>query len=63
MGNSTGSMLYLFVIVIVLWIVGASVYTLIQWLKKRRSGKKGGQTDQEREEIRPDDGKKPDKEE
>ncbi len=63
MGNSTGSMLYLFVIVIVLWIIGASVYTLIQWLKKRRSGKKGGQTDQEREEIRSDDGKKPDKEE
>ncbi len=45
MGNSTGSMFYLFVIVIVLYIVGASVYSLFRWIKKRRDRKK-----QEREE-------------
>ncbi len=40
MGNSTGSMFYLFAIVIVVYIIGASAYSLFQWLKKRRSQKK-----------------------
>lgn len=34
MGNSTGSMFYLFVIVIVLYIVGASIYQVFLWFKK-----------------------------
>ena len=34
MGNSTGSMFYLFVIVIVLYIVGASIYQLFLWFRK-----------------------------
>ncbi len=48
MGNSTGSMFYLFIIVIVLWIVGASVYSLFRWIKKRRGQKK--REKEEREE-------------
>ena len=34
MGNSTGSMFYLFVIVIVLYIVGASIYQVFLWFRK-----------------------------
>ncbi|MFI7844472.1 hypothetical protein ACIF0M_02795 [Dorea amylophila] len=34
MGNSTGSMFYLFVIVIVLYIVGASIYQAFLWFRK-----------------------------
>ncbi len=40
-------MFYLFVIIIVLWIVGASVYSLFQWLKKRRGQKKEEQDEPE----------------
>ena len=36
MGNSTGSMFYLFVIVIVLYIVGASIYQLFLWFRKEK---------------------------
>ncbi len=63
MGNSTGSMFYLFVIVIVLYIIGASVYTLIQWVKKRRKRKMDGQISEGQEEIRPEDRDQSDKEE
>ena len=44
MGNSTGSMFYLFVIVIVLYIVGASIYQAFQEMageKKRRKVQHG----------------------
>ena len=34
MGNSTGSMFYLFAIVIVVYIVGASIYQVLLWFKK-----------------------------
>ena len=34
MGNSTSSMFYLFVIVIVLYIVGASIYQAFLWFRK-----------------------------
>ena len=34
MGNSTSSMFYLFVIVIVLYIVGASIYQAFLWFGK-----------------------------
>ena len=34
MGNSTGSMFYLFVIVIVFYIVGASIYQAFLWFRK-----------------------------
>jgi flagellar basal body-associated protein FliL len=34
MGNSTGSMFYLFAIVIVVYIVGASIYQVFLWFKK-----------------------------
>ena len=42
MGNSTGSMFYLFVIVIVLYIVGASIYQAFwfrKWQEKKRDEK------------------------
>ena len=41
MGNSTGSMFYLFVIVIVLYIVGASIYQEMAGEKKRRKVQHG----------------------
>ena len=40
MGNSTGSMFYLFVIVIVLYIVGASIYQAFLWFRKRQDKKR-----------------------
>ena len=42
MGNSTGSMFYLFVIVIVLYIVGASYQAFLwfgKWQEKKRDEK------------------------
>ena len=39
MGNSTGSMFYLFVIVIVLYIVGASIYQAFLWFRNGRRKK------------------------
>lgn len=40
MGNSTGSMFYLFAIVIVVYIVGVSIYQLFLWFKKWQEKKK-----------------------
>ena len=40
MGNSTGSMFYLFVIVIVLYIIGASIYQAFLWFKEMARRKK-----------------------
>ena len=40
MGNSTGSMFYLFVIVIVLYIVGASIYQAFLWFRKWQEKKR-----------------------
>lgn len=40
MGNSTGSMFYLFAIVIVLYIVGVSIYQVFLWFKKRQEKKR-----------------------
>ena len=37
MGDSTGSMFYLFAIIIVLYIIGMSIYCGISYLKKRRN--------------------------
>ena len=39
MGNSTGSMFYLFVIVIVLFFVGASIYQAFLWFRKWQENK------------------------
>lgn len=39
MGNSSGSMLYLVLIIIVVYIVGMSLYTLVQWIKKKKAQK------------------------
>ena len=40
MGNSTGSMFYLFAIVIVVYIIGVSIYQLFLWFKKWQEKKK-----------------------
>ena len=40
MGNSTGSMFYLFVIAIVLYIVGASIYQAISLVQEMAGEKK-----------------------
>ena len=40
MGNSTGSMFYLFVIVVVLYIVGASIYQVFLWFRKWQEKKR-----------------------
>ena len=40
MGNSTSSMFYLFVIVIVLYIVGASIYQAFLWFRKWQEKKR-----------------------
>ena len=40
MGNSTGSMFYMFVIVIVLYIVGASIYQAFLWFRKWQEKKR-----------------------
>lgn len=36
MGNSSGSMFYMFLGVIVIYLVGVSIYTLIEKIKKRK---------------------------
>lgn len=36
MGNSSGSMFYMFLGVVVIYLVGVSVYTLIEKIKKRK---------------------------
>ena len=43
MGNSTGSMFYLFAIVIVLYIVGASIYQAFLWFRKWQEKKRDKQ--------------------
>ncbi len=40
MGNSTGSTMYMFGAVIVIYIVGMLIYQGVQWLKKKREQKK-----------------------
>ncbi len=36
MGQSTESMFILFAIIIVLYIIGASIYSLVEYIKKKR---------------------------
>lgn len=36
MGNSSGSMFYMFLGVIIIYLVGVSIYTLIERIKKRK---------------------------
>lgn len=40
MGNSTGSMLYFFVLIIIIYIVGMLLYTAFQKFKEKRDRKK-----------------------
>ena len=40
MGNSTGSTMYMFGAVIVIYIVGMLIYQGVQWIKKKREQKK-----------------------
>ena len=40
MGNSTGSTMYMFGAVIVIYIVGMLLYQGFQWIKKKREQKK-----------------------
>ena len=40
MGNSTGSTMYMFGAVIVIYIVGMLLYQGFQWIKKNRAQKK-----------------------
>ena len=40
MGDSSGSMMYLFGIVIVIYIVGMGIYTCVQKLRKRQEEKR-----------------------
>ena len=40
MGNSTGSTMYMFGAVIVIYIVGMLLYQGFQWIKKKRAQKK-----------------------
>lgn len=35
MGNSTGSMFYMFIIIVVVYIIGISVFLGFQYLKKK----------------------------
>ncbi len=35
MGDSTGSMLYMFGAIILLYIVGVGIYQLVLWMKKK----------------------------
>ena len=39
MGNSTGSTMYMFGAVIVIYIVGMLIYQGVQWIKKKREQK------------------------
>lgn len=50
MGNSTGSMFYLFVIVIVLYIVGASIYQAFLWFRKWKRDEKFSMDNEENKE-------------
>lgn len=36
MGNSSGSMFYMFIGVVVIYIIGVLIYTLIEKMKKKR---------------------------
>lgn len=40
MGNSTGSTMYMFGAVIVIYIVGMLIYQWVQWIRKKREQKK-----------------------
>ena len=40
MGNSTGSTMYMFGAVIVIYIVGMLIYQGVQWIRKKREQKK-----------------------
>lgn len=40
MGDSTGSMLYLFGIIIVLYFVGVGIYQLVQYIRKKWKNRK-----------------------
>ena len=40
MGNSTGSTMYMFGAVIVIYIVGMQIYQGVQWIRKKREQKK-----------------------
>ena len=40
MGNSTGSTMYMFGVVIVIYIAGMLLYQGFQWIKKKRQQKK-----------------------
>ena len=40
MGNSTGSTMYMFGAVIVIYIVGMLIYQGVQWIRKKRGGKR-----------------------
>ena len=50
MGNSTGSMFYLFVIAIVLYIVGASIYQAFLWVRKWQEKKRDEKFSMDNEE-------------
>ena len=50
MGNSTGSMFCLFVIVIVLYIVGASIYQAFLWFRKWQEKKRDEKFSMDNEE-------------
>ena len=52
MGNSTGSMFYLFVIVIVLYIVGASIYQVFLWFRKWQEKKRDEKFSMDNEESK-----------
>lgn len=40
MGNSTGSTMYMFGAVIVIYLVGVLIYQGFQWIKKKREEKR-----------------------
>ena len=40
MGDSTGSTLYMFGAVIIIYIVGMLIYQGVQWIRKKRQQKK-----------------------
>jgi len=54
MGNSTGSMFYMFLLVIIIYIVGMSIYQLVQWIKKKRRNQQEKDADF-KEEKKPED--------
>ncbi|MFA6689629.1 MAG: hypothetical protein ACOX6K_07775 [Sphaerochaetaceae bacterium] len=49
MGNSTGSMFYAAVTLIVIYLVGVSIYQLVLWIRKAKEKRRFGHT-AEREE-------------